>query len=305
MPPPASTWSRPLRVLALFMLLGAIAGPIAPALMAQDTTQTTSEDTLYRVETNEGTVYIGTLVRENEEAVVLATRDGTEVRIARDNIETFASIDSSRIRNGDYWFDNPQPTRYFFAPSAIGLRKGNGYYQNTWVLFNNVNYGVSDRFSIGAGTVPVFLFGEGVFPIWVLPKVSFSNASANRHLTVGGVLGGVVGEGESASVGLLYTSGTLGGADRNLTAGIGYGYQSGALADTPFFNVSGMTRVSQRFYLVSENYFFSGDEVNGLVSFGLRYAPEKFAVDFGLVRPLADDLDSFIAFPWLGVALPF
>jgi hypothetical protein len=263
------------------------------------------EAVTYRVETNEGTVYVGTLVRESDEAVVLAMSDGTEVRVLRENIRDFSQINPSRIRNGDYWFDNPQPTRYFFAPSAIGLREGNGYYQNTWVLFNNVNYGVSDRFSIGAGTVPVFLFGESVFPIWVLPKVSFSNASASRHLAVGGVLGGVVGEGESASVGLLYTSGTLGGADRNLTAGIGYGYQNGSLADTPFFNVSGMTRVSKRFYLVSENYFFSGDEVNGLVSFGLRYAPEKFAVDFGLVRPLTDDLDSFIAFPWLGVALPF
>ena len=259
----------------------------------------------YRIETTGGTVYVGTLVEESDSHVVLATGDGNEIRIARDNIDEQTTVDPDRIRNGAYWFDNPQPTRYFFAPSAIGLRDGDGYYQNTWVLFNNVNYGVSDRFSIGAGTVPVFLFGAGVFPVWVLPKVSFSNASANRHLAVGGVLGGVVGEGEAASVGLLYTSGTLGGPNRNLTAGIGYGYQNGTLADTPFFNVSGMTRVSKRFYLVSENYFFSGDEVNGLVSFGLRYAPENFAVDFGLVRPLADDLDSFIALPWLGVAIPF
>jgi len=293
-----------IRILKNAILLGLflIAGLPPLAASAQDTTNTPPT---YRIETTDGTVYVGTLIEEDDTHIVLATGDGNEVRIARNNIDEQTTVDPDRIRNGQYWFANPQPTRYFFAPSAIGLRDGDGYYQNTWVLFNNINYGVSDRFSIGAGTVPVFLFGASVFPVWVLPKVSFSNADANRHLAVGGVLGGVAGEGEAASVGLLYTSGTLGGQDRNLTAGVGYGYQNGSLADTPFFNVSGMTRVSQRFYLISENYVFSGDDVNGLVSFGLRYAPENFAVDFGLVRPLADDLGPLIALPWLGVSIPF
>ena len=31
---------------------------------------------------------------------------------------------------------NPQSTRYFFAPSAMQLKKGEGYYQNAWLLYN-------------------------------------------------------------------------------------------------------------------------------------------------------------------------
>ncbi|MCS4195563.1 hypothetical protein GGP46_000378 [Salinibacter ruber] len=37
---------------------------------------------------------------------------------------------------------------------------------------------------------------------------------------------------------------------------------------------------------------------------GVRWAPENFAVDFGLVRPLTA-ADGVIGLPWLGVTLPF
>jgi hypothetical protein len=288
------------------MLLGTLSGPFVPTLMAQDTTQTASEDAaVYRVETKEGTVYIGTLVSENEDAVVLSTRDGTEVRISRDNIETFAPVDPSRIRDGEYWFENPHATRYLFAPSAIGLRDGSGYYQNTWVLFNNANVGITDHFSIGGGMIPAFLFGGGVFPAWILPKASFSAPSGQAHFAVGALIGGVFGDVESTSFGMLYTAATLGDRDHNVTGGLGYGYAGGTLADKPVVNLSGMTRVSRRFYLLSENYIFPSDEVNGTASVGIRYAPENFAVDFALVRPLSEDTGSFIALPWLGVTIPF
>ncbi|MCS3632659.1 hypothetical protein GGP55_003281, partial [Salinibacter ruber] len=92
---------------------------------------------------------------------------------------------------------NPQSTRYFFAPNAIGIPQGQGYYQNTWVFLNNVNYGATENFSIGAGTVPVFLFGAEALPIWVLPKVSISTPRDNLHLAGGAVFGGVLGAGDS------------------------------------------------------------------------------------------------------------
>lgn len=258
---------------------------------------------MYRVETVEGEVLIGTLVSETDEAVVISTRRFGEVSIERTSIERIEKIDPSRLRDGEYWFPNPQSTRYFFTTNALSIPKGEGYYQNTWVLLNNVNYGVSDNFSIGAGTVPVFLFGADALPIWVLPKISISTPQNNVHLAAGAVLGGVIAE-ESVGVGLLYGTTTVGSRDHNATLGIGYGYAGDNLSDTPAVNVSGMTRVSKTFYLLSENYVFPGSEATGILSVGARWAPENFAVDFGLFRPLAE-ADGFIAFPWLGVTIPF
>ena len=102
----------------------------------------------------------------------------------------------------------------------------------------------------------------------------------------------------------LFGSSTFGTRDRNLDIGLGFGYAGGEWSETPMVSISGMTRVGRTLYLLSENYFFPGTDFTGMISAGVRWAPKNVAVDFGLVRPL-EDLDSFIGFPWLGVAIPF
>ncbi|WP_240328207.1 hypothetical protein [Salinibacter ruber] len=285
----------------LVVVLGGVSLGLPGALHAQEAEP---QEPMYRVETTGGEVVIGTLVSEGEGEVVLNARELGEVTIQRQNIERMAEIPPGRFRDGAYWFQNPQSTRYFFAPNAIGIPQGQGYYQNTWVFLNNVNYGATENFSIGAGTVPVFLFGAEALPIWVLPKVSISTPRDNLHLAGGAVFGGVLGAGDSEGAGLLYGSATLGNRDHNITVGLGYGYADGGFASRPAINVSGMTRVGQKTYLITENYFFPGVDDANLISLGVRWAPENFAVDFGLVRPLTD-ADGVIGLPWLGVTLPF
>ena len=281
----------------LLLILGAFGQP--GLLHAQEPAP---EHQMYRVEMTEGKVLIGTLVLKNDEQVVLKTRELGEVTLKRANIESMAKVDPARIRNGEYWFENPQSTRYFFGPSAIGLRGGEGYYQNTWVVFNNVNYGVSNNVSIGAGTVPIFLFGADAIPFWVLPKASISTPQTNLHFAGGAVLGGVIGE-ESTSIGLLYGNTTVGSRDHNATLGVGYGYADGEIADTPAIHISGMTRISKTTYLITENYFVPAFD-GSVVSVGFRWAPKNFALDAALFRPLEETGD-FIGFPWLSVTIPF
>lgn len=257
-----------------------------------------------RVETTDGNVFTGTLVSEDENRIIVRTSTLGEITIERSRIRRITEIDDSRMRNGKYWYDNPQSTRYFFAPNALGLPKDKGYYQNVWIFFNNVNYGVSDNFSIGGGIVPMFLFGVGETPVWVLPKVSIPVGSDQFHLAAGAMLGGVVGSGDSDIAGVFYGMGTFGDRDRNLSLGLGYGYSSGEISSTPVITISGMYRANQSIYYISENYFFPGTDEMGIISFGVRWAPENFAVDFSLFRPLEAG-NGFIGLPWLGVTIPF
>lgn len=281
------------------LALGALWGmqPSSARAQAQDTT-------MYRAETADGNVYIGTIVSESDEEVVLNTKLVGTITIARADIERMRAIDPGRMRDGAYWFENPQATRYLFAPNAIGLPEGGGYYQNTWIFLNNVNVGVSDNVSIGAGTVPVFLLGAPALPFWLLPKVSISTPSDRFHLAAGGVIGGVVGDGESVGAGLVYGLSTVGTRDNNVSVGLGYGYAGSDWSSRPVLNISGLTRVGRTIYLLAENYVFPGSEPSGIVSVGVRWAPENFAVDFGLVRPL-DVEGGFVGVPWLGVTIPF
>jgi hypothetical protein len=256
-----------------------------------------------KVVTTTKQIFIGELIYEDDDKVTLRTESVGQTTIERKNIRSIEVIDSSRIKDGVYWFDNPQGTRYFFAPNAIGLKKGQGYYQNTWVLFNNVNYGVTNNFSIGGGIVPLFLFGTSETPVWLLPKISIPIKEGSFYLGAGAMVGGIIGA-DTEPLGILYGSATLGDRDNNLSASLGYGYAGSEVADTPVVNISGMTRISRKFYLLSENYFVPGSDSGLIISFGGRWASENVAVDFGLFRPL-QDAGGIIGIPWLGVTIPF
>jgi hypothetical protein len=256
-----------------------------------------------RVTTLDDNVLIGVIIQEDDQRIVLRVDGIGDLTLERSNIRSLEVIDSGRIKDGKYWFDNPQGTRYFFAPNALSLNKGSGYYQNTWIFFNNVNYGVSDYVSVGAGIVPLFLLGEFNLPLWLLPKVSIPVSSDNIHIGAGALLGGVVGV-DGGGFGLVYGNTTFGNRDKNLTLGLGYGYAGTEWSNTPLVNISGLIRTGQKFYWLAEIYFLPGIEGSGFGIFGARWAPERFAVDFGLARPITET-GGIIGVPWLGITIPF
>lgn len=281
---------------AFLLLFGIMCVLNSNPIQAQDATY-------YRIVTTDGNKFIGTLVSQDDAQVVLNTSDLGEVTIQRSNIKSMETIEPSRIKNGDYWYENPHATRYLFSTNAIGLKPGEGYYQNTWIFFNNVNVGVTKNISLGGGLVPTFLFGTSSVPVWLMPKVSIPIAQDNLHIAAGGLFGGIIGE-DSFGLGLAYGVLTYGNTDKNITVGLGYGYGDGQWSKTPLININGMYRLTKTLYLVSENYFISvGDESTGIISLAGRWAPENFSIDFGLVRPTEDG--EYIGLPWLGFTVPF
>ena len=285
---------KPFYLCFLLLLLGGMTTQHAKAQEVND---------VVRITTTDGNVFMGAVFEIDDQRVVIDVEGIGEITIERQRIRNIETIDPDRIRNGDYWFENPQGTRYFFAPNAIGLKRGTGYYQNTWIFFNNVNYGVTNNISVGAGTVPIFLFGVNAFPIWVLPKISVPVHADNIHLAAGALLGGVIGEG-TAGFSLAYGNATFGNRDKNITFGLGYGYAGDEWSDTPLINISGLYRSGVNFQWLTEIYFIPGIDGSGVGIFGARWAPERFAVDFGLARPITDT-GGIIGIPWLGVTIPF
>ena len=258
-----------------------------------------------RIETHDGNVFTGTLISEEGNQIVIRTSSLGDVTILRSNIKHLTIIEEGQIRNGKFWFPNPHSTRYLFAPNAFGIPKGEGYYQNVWIFFNNVNYGVTNNFSMGAGIVPMFLFGVSETPIWLLPKVSIPVSGEKFHLAAGAMIGGVVGVGSSFG-GLFYGMGTYGDRDRNMSVGLGYALADGEISSSPVLTVAGMYRATDKIYYLTENYLFINSGGYGIASIGIRWAPENFAVDFSLMRPFGEDMGGgFIGIPWLGVTLPF
>lgn len=260
----------------------------------------------YRIETIDGNEFIGYILNQDSAKINFRTLNKVEISIPRNEIKQLLKLDVQKMKNGKYWFDNPQSSRYFWAPNGYGLKAGEGYYQNVWVLYNQVSVGVTNYFSIGAGIVPLFLFAGTATPVWVIPKFSIPVVKDKLNLGGGAIVGAVVGA-TNSGFGIVFGVSTFGSRDNNLSLGLGYGYAAGGWAKTPLVNLSGMARIGSRSYFVTDNYFIAfGNKLTAIFSFGGRSIIKRSAgLDYGLVVPVYSDMGNFFAIPWLGITVPF
>lgn len=254
---------------------------------------------LIKIKGDAGLTYVGTIIERNDKEIILLTEGKTKVHIPIETIQDIRSIPSSHFHDGEYWFPNPNETRYLYAPSAFNLKKGEGYYQNTYLFINSFNYGFTDNFSFGVGFEFLSTFGSfgGDFnPIFFLtPKYSMQ---VSENLRVGiGVLYGNVSD-LVGGFGVGYGLATYGNPEHNATLGLGFGFFDGDFSKDPVITISGMTRISRRISLVTENWFFPADVYRGILTYGIRFFGESMSVDLALIN----NSDIATAFP---IGIPY
>lgn len=260
---------------------------------------------LVSIETFDGNVFLGEITKEDSLLIVLKTQKLGEITVFKSDIRSQEKVNVQQIKDGKLWFDNPQATRYFWAPNAYGLKAGEGYYQNIYVLWNQFAYGVTDNFSIGGGVIPLFLFGGGPTPVFITPKFSIPIQKDKFNLGGGALIGTVLGESD-LSFGIVYGLTTFGTRDNNVSISLGYGFAAGEWAQSPLINISGLFRASSRLYFVTENYYINvGGEGGAVIGLGGRWIIKRAALDFIFAIPVVPDLDAFIALPAIGFTIPF
>ncbi len=273
----------------------------SPAINAQN-----NQDSIkYRIETVDGNEYVGQILERTATKIRVKTEKLGEISIPTADIKKLTEITAILKKNGSYWFDNPQSTRYFWAPNGYNLTKGEGYYQNVWILFNQVVYGISNHFSAGIGTMPLFLFAGAPTPAWITAKFSVPVVENKLNLGAGALLGTVIGT-NSGSYGILYGISTFGTKDKNLNIGLGWAFAGGQIATSPTVNISGMIRTGPKGYFITENYFIgTPDNFSVIMMVGGRRIIRHVGLDFGVVIPLGDGINQLVAIPWLGLTIPF
>jgi hypothetical protein len=259
---------------------------------------------LYLIEAKDGNEYVGRIMDDDGIVIRFNTQNIGIISIRRLDIKGIREIKASQLVEGSVWYENIQSTRYYWAPNGYGLKKGEGYYQNLWILYNQAGYGFSDYFSVGAGMVPLFLFAGASTPIWVTPKFSIPVVKDKLNLGAGVLAATVIGE-DNTSFGIGYGVSTFGSRDKNFSLGLGYGYAEGHWAKSPVIMASTMIRTWKRGYFMSENYYMKVDEATIVaLMFGGRTLIKKVALDYGLVFPFTSETSEFIAIPWLGITIP-
>ena len=99
------------------------------------TAQQQDSTVFFEVTTADGNSYIGKIIEEHNDRILLETEKLGQLTLRKIDIRSIKPVNVTKIKNGVYWFENPQATRYLWSPNGYGLRRGEGYYQNVWVLF--------------------------------------------------------------------------------------------------------------------------------------------------------------------------
>ena len=260
---------------------------------------------MYELTLKDGNKFLGSVQSNTGKIIYLKTNSLGVLQIPIMDIKSMVLVKPSNIIEGEFWADNPQSTRYFWQPNGYGLKQGEGYYQNVWILMNQFSVGVTDHFTLGGGFMPIFLFGGTASPFWLTPKFSIPIVENKVNIAAGALLGYVLG-GETG-FGIPYGALTLGSKDKNVSFGIGYGYADGGWASSPTITFSSMIRTGKKGYFMTENYLIgsSGSTTLLLSMGGRRIVGNRVGIDFGGVMPVNGSMERLVIIPWLGITVPF
>ncbi len=260
---------------------------------------------LYKVETADGNEYVGHIVFKNADFIRLKTATLGAITINQKDVSKLNVINKDRVSGGIVSYGDLHSSRYFTTSNGYGLKKGDGYYQNMWIFYNQFGYGFTDYFSVSAGIVPLFLFAGSSSPVWITPKVSIPIKKDKVNVGAGILVASVLGENNEA-FGYGYGVITFGSAQKNLSIGLGYGYYGNSWSKRPTVSLCFKIPAGKRGYFMAENYFLSIDDDRLMLSLiGGRSLIRKVALDYGLVIPIVRGMEQFVAIPWLGVTIPF
>ena len=235
----------------------------------------------------DGTRAYGRVDRVDGGTVTFTTTAGAVIEVSVSDVVSVRRVEG-RLVSGEFYREDPNPTRLFFAPTGRSLRRGEGYFGVYEILLPFVQVGITDRISFGAGTPLVFGADSG-HPVWITPKVQVLSVR-NTDAAVGVMHFLNVGDG---SFGIAYAVVTQGNTDSAVTGGIGYAYERyGGNDGSMVAMIGGEHRVSRGLKLISENYVWRG---GGIATGGVRFLGERLSVDLGLLVPLGTDEP--IAFP--------
>ena len=187
---------------------------------------------------------------------------------------------SRRMWRNPFKAPNPHAGRYFFAPSAFQLKKGETNYHNSFLMSNEMGTGLTDDLTVGTNII--FPFGFGL-------AAKFGRAlTSNVHISAGGAVlfpfrsPVFLLSDENSTAALVFANVTLGSENRNIT--FNWSASNATGFDTNVFNISALLPINEQTWLITENYF-QGKPGGMIGSIGIRRFIKRwgFPLDYAFV----------------------
>ncbi|MEM6532031.1 MAG: hypothetical protein AAF654_05375 [Myxococcota bacterium] len=259
-------------------------------------------ESIQSVRFKDGSVVDGTVAR-TDDTLTVVTRGGLRLEAPSARVESVTEVNACVGADGTVRHDDPNRTRYLYAPSSLMLRKGETQFAQRQLLFSTLAVGVTDHVSLQFGSViPALFVEEGVNFIGGI-KVGTS-LSDRLHIATG--VQSLFIPGANIAAGFGFGSLTFGDSFANATVSAGVPFAiggDGSEVSDVIVVLSGQTRVGESFALVSENWLLPSVDDDFFSIHGLagRIVGRRWSTDIGFVvgRGLGAPI------PWLGVTYNF
>lgn len=264
------------------------------------------------IETVDGLIIKGKIVSQTRTYLKLKTNSAGIITIEKSKIK---SIENGTVSSEGQEIEGNKlkeyPSKYFLGGSAYNLNRGEAYYANTGIFFNEIIYGVTNNFSIGAGVIPLFLFNGSPTPLWFKAKLSYPIVENKINISGGFIAGSIFSRDEIEDIGIIgavYGIATFGSKHKNVSIGINYAFGDRELSP-PIITLNGKAKISKRTFLISDNFIYidnSGyNRENSLISIlGARTLFKGIALDYGGIIPIGDGLfEGLFIYPYLGIKI--
>jgi hypothetical protein len=282
-------------------------------------------DSLYiflKVKLKDRSNFIGALLSESKDSLVLRRGNGVIVTLLRSDIRYSYKVQPGKISKGKYRPDLFNYDKGFMNAHAYGPKKGEVYFENSMLVWNELNVGLNDYISLRIG-FDTYGMGQRIFddyyseyyePILLIaPKFSFPIIKNRWHFAITPAVLNIPDNDGFLDYGVLFLSNSFGNKNNNLTIGIGTQvFGNGGAFENSYFTFSANLRVSPRIAITTENWTIPNrdnynndfDYIVQLNSLGVKILGQHLNWSITLVRfkEWGDDYVNHI--PIAGIALP-
>jgi hypothetical protein len=244
------------------------------------------EGVRYELEKNDGTVFVGEIIKYDPREVLIRTMDKGDMIIPKHEVKSISRPESVEFNpEGVYISEDRFSTRYFLTTNGLPIRKGEHYGQFN-VYGPELHFAVADNLGLGVMTSWIFT------PM--LGTIKYSVKLGDKSSLALGGLGGFIGWLQfDHGIALPYMTLTFGDRRSNLSFTGGYGayFNDGITQGRPLFSVAALHKFGERYSLVLDSFLAPKDENGfGIVTLGARYqSSPRSALQFGLATIWVED----------------
>ena len=206
-----------------------------------------------KITLNDGSTVSG-ILEERQESYIKVIDKGVSKKIMRSDIRILSDDENSIFNEKKESTLENYADNYFATNSALGVPKGKIYFRNTLLTWSQLQYGVTENFSVafGVDNISPFLFQQA-------PIVAITPKFNTNYEEINFALGTTIVWTPGGRVSLNFATLTIGNRSNNLSLGMIHGNSSDSQNSAIFYTLASKLALSKKIAFKGELVYLRGE----------------------------------------------